>query len=158
MVKTIVSLCAVFCSIWVAIFEPSPRYANTFATSKPFLAAPSSVICASKSSSEISPLRYALSSCCTSKSRVAIDRFPPCLGKYFFAPSHSSAMPTKSSLQESHQDEGQATAPLSRSLNVIKPRRVGADDLLHVYFRNTPKRLRDQVLGVRPGGVGVRIV
>src|SRR5262245_26457084 len=75
MVKTIVSLCGVFCSTWAEIFEPSPRCAKTFATSKPPLASPRSFICASKSSSEIRPLRYALSSCCTSKSLVAIGEF-----------------------------------------------------------------------------------
>src|SRR5690349_20052205 len=74
MVKTAVSLCAVLCSLWLLIFDPSLRWAKTLATSNPSLDTATSFICASKTSSETSPLRYALTSCCTSKSRVAILR------------------------------------------------------------------------------------
>lgn len=45
-----------------------------------------------------------------------------------------------------------------RLVDIVEPGDIVADDLLYVRCRNALKRLRDQVLGVRPGGVGVRIV
>src|SRR5947207_6841991 len=99
MVNAIVWLCGVFCSIWAETLEASPRSANTLATSKPSVAAPSSFICASKSESEMSPLRYALSSCWISKSLVAIRLPPFCLECSVFSESrHTPVSGQKSRL------------------------------------------------------------
>jgi hypothetical protein len=43
-------------------------------------------------------------------------------------------------------------------VDIVESGDIITDDLLHVRFRNAPERLRDQILGVRPGGVSVRIV